>query len=320
MTTKSTQKQIDVLFEDPKIPNQSFALISIVGPHMPQKCDVWGLKIRGVAEDLERAKTMTKKLMRIDNNYDIYTVEVGKFFPLAVEPHQLNNVEYENKQLNDLIKNYLENREMANEQWHARKAEMIQKAIKEGRSQEEMANRPEHPVAVLQRLRKTGDNIKETKTTLMELEELLKRDQEKFSKYTDEEKELAMKELESAITNNLSESKSQTISVDEIRDELLSGLNNNNDDINDNDVELILTELKNLENELDELNEVKTQLNSDKMPKFFNKIMSSIKKCENEISALKEKLQNKDLVNEFINSSYTNSQYEYLQEINNVKQ
>ena len=53
----STEKTIDYLFEDPEIQNQKFALISIVGPNMKQKCDVWGLKIRGVSDTLEKAKT-----------------------------------------------------------------------------------------------------------------------------------------------------------------------------------------------------------------------------------------------------------------------
>lgn len=312
------KKEIDVLFEDPKIPSQSFALISIVGPNMPQKCNVWGLKIRGVAEDLERAKTMTKRLMRIDNNYDIYTVEVGKFFPLAVEPHELQNVEYENKQLNDLIKNYLENREFANEQWHARKAEMIKQAIKEGKSQEELSKKPEHPVAVLQRLRQTQDNIKETRASLQELEESLKRDQEKFSKYTEDEKKMAISELESAISQNIQDTqnnKKSTITVDEIRDELLNSINEQDDQEN---VDTILNQLKTVETELDELYEVNNSLNKEKSPTVWSKLQTEITKNEKLKESLKQKLQNKDLINDYINSSYTNSQYEYLQENNNV--
>lgn len=310
MTTKVT-KEIDVLFEDPRIPNQLYALISIVGPNMPQRCNVWGLKIRGVTEDLEKAKSMTKRLMRIDNNYDIYTVEVGKFFPLAVEPHDLKNVEYENQQLNDLIKNYLENRELANEQWHARKAEMIQKAIKEGKSQDELAKRAEHPVAVLQRLRQTQDNIKETRNVLKELEQSLKRDQEKFSKYTEEEKKMAMEELESAITSNLEKKEATTITVDEIREELLNSLTENAEET---DVQSILSQLKSIETELDELYELRSQLSSDKSPILLKRILEDINNNEKQRDLLKQQLQNKDLVNEFINSSYSNSQYEYLQE------
>ena len=100
----SKENSIDYLFEDPPISNQQYALVSIVGPNMPQKCDTWGLKIRGTTDTLEKAKTMCQKILKIDNNYDIYTVEVGKFFPLVVEPHQIQDIEYQNQQLNTLIK------------------------------------------------------------------------------------------------------------------------------------------------------------------------------------------------------------------------
>ena len=49
----STEKTIDYLFEDPPLATQKFALVSIVGPNMPQKCDIWGLKIRGVAGTID---------------------------------------------------------------------------------------------------------------------------------------------------------------------------------------------------------------------------------------------------------------------------
>ena len=80
------KKVIDYLIEDPIIPLQKYALVSIIGPKMPQKCDVWGLKIRGFAESELKARELSKKLMRMDNTCDVYTVEVGKFFPLDVEP------------------------------------------------------------------------------------------------------------------------------------------------------------------------------------------------------------------------------------------
>ena len=67
-------KEIDYLFEDPEIKTQKFALVSIVGPGLPQKCNVWGLKVRGTAETLEQAKALSQKIMRVDENFDIYTL------------------------------------------------------------------------------------------------------------------------------------------------------------------------------------------------------------------------------------------------------
>ena len=177
-------REIDVLFEDPAIPGQVYALVSIVGPNLNQKCNVYGLKVRGVADSIDKAKAMTQRLMKIDNNYDIYTVEVGKFFPLDVDPHDVGEVEYENQQLNNLIKSYLENKELANDQWHARKNKMIKEAIKEGQSKDKA---PEHPVSVLQRVKTLEQSINDQKTSIDIMQQDLILAKEALSKYSDQE-------------------------------------------------------------------------------------------------------------------------------------
>ena len=184
---------VDFLTEDPEVYGQRYALISIVGPHMKQKCDVWGLKIRGVADSVEKAKEMTKKLMKFDKDYDIYTVDVGKFFPLNVEPYDVQDIEYENDQLNALVKNYLSNKEKANEHWNARKEEMKKDALKEGskESQAALALKPEHPVAVLQRVVVFEEKMKELEYEMSSLREELDSSKTKFESYSEEEKEMA---------------------------------------------------------------------------------------------------------------------------------
>jgi len=301
-------KTIDYLFEDPPIPNQKFALVSIVGPHMPQKCNIWGLKVRGVAESMEKAKSMTQRLMKIDNNYDIYTVELGKFFPLEVEPHQVGDVEYENQQLNDLIKSYLENREHANEQWLQRKNEMIKEAIREGKNQQEMASRPEHPVAVLQRIQSYNDQIRETQEMLQSLQEDLERSQEKYNSYTDEERELANKELESVV-KQVTENE-QTNSVEELREQLIDELRVDTLS-NDANLDSTLVKIQNLEQELEELNVLKTT--TSHLPAVYRRTISQINELEHQLSDLKKSLENTRNVNDFINSHYNGSQYDYLQ-------
>lgn len=306
-------KEIDYLFEDPPIQNQKFALVSIVGPHMPQKCDVWALKMRGVTDTLEKAKSMTQKLLRIDNNYDIYTVEVGKFFPLAVEPHQVSNVEYQNSELNKLIKGYLENRELANEFWHKRKDEMIKEAIKEGRNQEELARRPEHPVSVLQRMRNYEKEIEETRQSLQELEENLEKAREKFNAYTDEEQEIARKELESAVNAAVEDTvpkEESSLSVDEIREQLLSDLGSNGGPSDPKALSMVdetMVKIKETEQELNELRTLLNQVSERDSPITYNKLRKSVDKCEKELSSLKERLKDKDVVNDYINSRYNNT-------------
>jgi Family of unknown function (DUF5832) len=306
-------KEIDYLFEDPPVPTQKYALVSIVGPHMPQKCDVWALKLRGVADTLDKAKSMTQRLLRVYNNFDIYTVEVGKFFPLAVEPHQISNVEYQNSELNKLIKNYLENRELANEYWHKRKDEMIKEAIKEGRNQEELALRPEHPVSVLQRIRDYEKRIEEARQSLSEMEEELEKSREKFAGYTDEEREIANNELKNAIEEAVGgESSGQqpqesSLSVEEIRKQLLTDLNVSNEqasEANVSQVDETITKLQALEQELHELKSIFNSVSKRDSPITHKKLKTSIEKIEKDIEQYKSILQDSTVVNNYINSKY----------------
>lgn len=269
----SNKNEIDYLFEDPEISGQRYGLISIVGPNMPQKCDIWGLKIRGVADNIDRAKAMTQKLMKIDKDYDIYTVEIGKFFPLVVNPLEIENVEYQNEQLNQLIKGYLESKELANEQWQERKNEMMKKALLDGKNQQD---RMEHPVAVLQRIDFYKQNISELENQLEAEKENLKNAQLKFGGYTLEEQESAQKQF--------------------------------NKDTNTG-VDSTLENLKLLEEESKNLTNLKTTLtDSDKIEEVNKKL----EECSVRRSELTKELQDKKKVNDYINSNYSGSSYDSL--------
>lgn len=211
---------IDFLTEDPEITGQKYALISIVGPHMKQKCDVWGLKVRGVASSVDQAKIMTKKLMSFDKDYDIYTVEIGKFFPLNVKPYDVQDIEYENEQLNALVKNYLANKESANEHWNNRKQQMMKDALKEGNqeSQAELALKSEHPVAVLQRVVLFQEKMKELESEMKTLKQDLVASEDKFSAYSDDERNMANDELKSASKFTETKRLEETNSIEEINE------------------------------------------------------------------------------------------------------
>lgn len=191
MTTK-----IDYLFEDPEIPSQRFSLVSIVGPHFPQKCDVWGMKVRGCASTMEEAKSKVSKLMQIDNSYDIYIVETGKFFPLAVEPTAIGNVEYQNETLNSLIKEYLENKERADTEFRTRKAEMTQAAIKEGMN----PDRKEEPIVAYTKIKTIQASLNDLDGKIRELKIKLDEANKEFnSKYSEEERVTGEKEFQEKI-------------------------------------------------------------------------------------------------------------------------
>lgn len=279
---------MDYLTEDPEIPGQKYGLVTIVGPHMPQKCDVWGLKIRGVTDSLDRAKAICKRLMQSDPDYDIYTVELGKFFPLNVEPYQVSDVEYQNDQLNALMKNYLENRELANQEYQQRKNEMMKAAISEGLNQD--SNKKEHPVAVLQKLHSQKERLAKLEEEMNSLRQQFEQNRNKFEQYTDEERVTAETELTKVLGENVVSS--------------LTSLDNAS-------LEEKLGNLKLLDAEIEK---VKSELvNNSEDEVLQNKLTELNNKRDEHVSSL----QNKDEVNSYINSNYGESQYSYL--TNNVQ-
>jgi len=308
-SSKGKGKAIDYLTEDPPLQSQRYALISIVGPHMRQKCDVWGLKVRGVADSLDAAKALTKRIMRFDKDYDIYTVDVGKFFPLAVEPYDVSSVEYENEQLNALIKSYLENREKANEHWNSRKQEMMKEAIREGQAegQKELANKKEHPIAVLQRIKTFEDKIKEESERLESLKDDLRLSKEKYEMYTEEERQLADAELRKAIENNVDVKvpEEKTLTIEEIRNEIMQ-------ELNEDGVDDVLKRLKICEDEIEEVKDSLSSIDKETSPSVFKTLNKKLSDLENSHKSLKDRLNDRDVVNEYINNNYVEGKHDGL--------
>ena len=320
--SKGKGKAIDYLTEDAPIPSQKYALISIVGPHMRQKCDVWGLKIRGVADSLDNAKALTKRIMKLDKDYDIYTVDIGKFFPLAVEPYDVANVEYENEQLNDLVKSYLENKERANEHWHHRKQEMMKEAIREGKGegQRELAGKKEHPIAVLQRIKSFEDKIKEESEQLDSLKDDLRLSQEKYESYSQEERELADAELRKAIETNVEVkvSEESSLTIEEIRNEIMqeSGIQGEvtevDSDSDSDNIQDTLFKLKALEDEVAEIESTLSSINRETSPYVFNTLNKQLTQLRGHHQTLKGHLNEENAVNSYIYNNYTDGKHDAL--------
>jgi len=70
-----------------------------------------GLKVRGVTGTHGEAVAMSKKLQRNDTLHNIFVGEVGKWLPWDPKPHQVQDQEYAEDQLNTLMKSYKNNEE-----------------------------------------------------------------------------------------------------------------------------------------------------------------------------------------------------------------
>lgn len=68
-----------------------------------------GLKVRGVFGNQKEAEIKAKKLQNKDKYHNIFMAEVGKWTPWDPSPHEVKDQEYNNDQLNTLMKKYREN-------------------------------------------------------------------------------------------------------------------------------------------------------------------------------------------------------------------
>lgn len=264
-------KRVDMLSEDPYINGQAVALISIIGPHMRQKCDVWGIKIKGTASSEEEADKMGKRLQALDPDIDIFRVPVGKFFPLSIDPASADNTIYQDEQLNELIKQNKLNRMQAKDHFEQRKQNMMEDAIREGK---EGSSSVEHPVALLDRVNTTESRIKELTEELDSLKNKLSVTQIKFNELSIEEKEKATDEF----------NKINGTTVNEIQSENLIEETNNTKEI------------------LDSIKTIEEKLEKGKVSE------SEALELNTQLNIFKAQLTTKD-TNEFINDSFKDSQY-----------
>jgi hypothetical protein len=68
-----------------------------------------GVKVRGVYGNPKEAELKAKKLQSKDKYHNIFMADVGKWTPWDPQPHEVQDQEYSNDQLNTLMKKYKEN-------------------------------------------------------------------------------------------------------------------------------------------------------------------------------------------------------------------
>ena len=194
--------KIDYLNEDIPISGQNYCLISFVSPNGNQKCDVNGVKVRGSFDTIEEANKRADMLRNMDSDFDIYVASVGKWLPWYPDPKNMPAVEYQEEQLNILVKGHKESQIRSKQHFEERKRDMMEKAMEEGskEGQAKLAEQVIHPMAVKQKLEQTTGMIEETRRQLDELEEQKKDWENLMSTFTEEDFEKANEELMSGVS------------------------------------------------------------------------------------------------------------------------
>jgi hypothetical protein len=92
---------------------------------------VRGLKIRGVFPTQQEAELRCKMIREADPNHDVYVGPVGLWIPFHPEAYKTGNVQYLEKELNELMHEKKKNEDNAKLQFDKRVKEAKVKAIKE---------------------------------------------------------------------------------------------------------------------------------------------------------------------------------------------
>ena len=111
------------------VPGQLFALISMVGPDMPQKNEKLGLKIRGCFMTRDEAGAHAKRLQKEDPLVDIYVVDMYKWLLIPPQREEVNDVHYANEKLEEIMTKYRQNQAAAAAMFEKRKRDMAAKPI-----------------------------------------------------------------------------------------------------------------------------------------------------------------------------------------------
>ena len=111
------------------VPGQMFALISMVGPDMPQKNEKLGLKIRGCFATKDEAASHAKRLQKEDALIDIYVVDMYKWLLIPPDRDQIEDTHYQNEKLEEIMAKYRQNQREASSHFEKRKRDMMAKPI-----------------------------------------------------------------------------------------------------------------------------------------------------------------------------------------------
>ncbi len=91
---------------------------------------VRGIKVRGTYNTLKEAQIRAKVLQRMDPSFHIFVGQVGYWLPWDPTADKIENQEYLNSQLNDIVKKYKSNEAKRDEFYEQQKQEKKKAAIK----------------------------------------------------------------------------------------------------------------------------------------------------------------------------------------------
>lgn len=98
------------------------------------KTNLRGLKVRGIFETLDEAQQRARTLRETDEYFHVFVGQVGYWIPFDPDPELLENQEYMESELNNLVKKNQENQVLAKKYFEDRKNQLVEDAMKQGKN------------------------------------------------------------------------------------------------------------------------------------------------------------------------------------------
>jgi actin-related protein len=154
--------------------------------------------VRGIYDTLKEAQVRAKILQRRDKNFNVFVGQVGYWLPWDPSTEDISDQEYQEEQLNQLMKKYNENADEKEDFYEQEKQEKIRKAREENRmknktDKSEFELNKEEDKEQIEKMRTIIDNSRGYTTSKDDIEKVT----QEFTKLTDADPWLKRQKSES---------------------------------------------------------------------------------------------------------------------------
>lgn len=155
-----------------------------------------GIKVRGVYDTQKEANVRAQVLRRKDPTFNVFIGQVGYWLPWDPECETVPEQEYQESQLNDLVKNYKENLDNRDILYEQVKNERIEKAKRDIMAKKELAKSQNQEASIPTNEEESLKNIEELRNIVDVSDKLYYENLKKKDTNSDTDNSNPMKDLE----------------------------------------------------------------------------------------------------------------------------
>ena len=177
MSEQVSTQPIAPLKGDESVPGQKFVCMSFISADGRNKHQTRAFKVKQSFETEDEAKRCCKYFQDNDTHFDVYVAKVGEWIPFPESPEVVENIEYENELLTEIVKSKREASEKADIDWESQFLNAREKIIYEGsaKGQEERSKKMESAQSLLFKIHQLEKIIQLRNTEISHIQNFYKK-------------------------------------------------------------------------------------------------------------------------------------------------